>query len=161
MHRRHRRRRVLRWVGTVLSLLILAAAVACLRWQTVSVGAGWGWKIGLNSGAFVAAHERASPSRSDEWLSFGRVYGSRAELAERWGAFGLWPQDVTSSTGPWTVRWVFVPLWMLFVLTAIPTALIGWLDRRRPEPGRCANCGYNLTGNITGRCPECGASIQA
>jgi uncharacterized RDD family membrane protein YckC len=33
---------------------------------------------------------------------------------------------------------------------------------RRPfcEPGRyCAGCGYDLTGNISGRCPECGLPI--
>jgi len=30
----------------------------------------------------------------------------------------------------------------------------------RTEP-RCANCDYNLTGNVTGRCPECGAPIAA
>lgn len=33
--------------------------------------------------------------------------------------------------------------------------------RRRPRRGspRCAQCGYNLTGNVSGRCPECGTSI--
>jgi tRNA(Ile2) C34 agmatinyltransferase TiaS len=28
---------------------------------------------------------------------------------------------------------------------------------RNPKPGICANCGYDLTGNASGRCPECGA----
>jgi DNA-directed RNA polymerase subunit RPC12/RpoP len=29
---------------------------------------------------------------------------------------------------------------------------------RRPfPPGHCRKCGYNLTGNVSGRCPECGA----
>ncbi|HVP12092.1 MAG TPA: hypothetical protein VMV94_13005, partial [Phycisphaerae bacterium] len=25
----------------------------------------------------------------------------------------------------------------------------------------CTNCGYNLTGNVSGRCPECGRAIPA
>ena len=29
----------------------------------------------------------------------------------------------------------------------------GWRRRRR---GRCVGCGYNLTGNVSGTCPECG-----
>ena len=27
---------------------------------------------------------------------------------------------------------------------------------RRPDFDECANCGYNLTGNVSGRCSECG-----
>jgi hypothetical protein len=30
--------------------------------------------------------------------------------------------------------------------------------RRKPEIGRCA-CGYNLTGNVSGVCPECGQPV--
>jgi predicted Zn-ribbon and HTH transcriptional regulator len=30
----------------------------------------------------------------------------------------------------------------------------GW--RLAGTEGMCAECGYNLTGNVSGRCPECG-----
>ena len=30
--------------------------------------------------------------------------------------------------------------------------------RRRRRTGSCARCGYNLTGNVSGTCPECGAA---
>ncbi len=34
---------------------------------------------------------------------------------------------------------------------------LGWLIRaRRWKPGHCDTCGYDLTGNVTGTCPECG-----
>jgi hypothetical protein len=33
-----------------------------------------------------------------------------------------------------------------------------WLIRRYPE-GHCQTCGYNLTGNTSGICPECGKPI--
>jgi hypothetical protein len=31
---------------------------------------------------------------------------------------------------------------------------------RRRRSGRCGTCDYDLTGNISGRCPECGASVE-
>ena len=38
-------------------------------------------------------------------------------------------------------------------------AAVAWrLERRRPPPGHCA-CGYNLTGNVSGTCPECVVSL--
>jgi len=40
-------------------------------------------------------------------------------------------------------------------------AVVAWIaDRRPPRPGgRCA-CGYDLRGNVSGRCPECGALVR-
>ncbi len=33
--------------------------------------------------------------------------------------------------------------------------------RRRLRLGHCSSCGYSLTGNMTGRCPECGSVTTA
>lgn len=54
---------------------------------------------------------------------------------------------------------IHLPLWMLFLLTAIPTAYLFWHDRYRVPPACCRKCGYNLTGNVSGICPECGTTI--
>jgi len=54
-----------------------------------------------------------------------------------------------------------VSLWIPFLLVAIPTVFIWWRDRRRIPPGHCQKCGYNLTGNISGVCPECGAEARS
>ena len=59
-------------------------------------------------------------------------------------------------------RSLMVPLWFACPLTALPTAL--WLfafarRRRRVLSGHCVVCGYNLTGNVSGKCPECGTVI--
>lgn len=48
------------------------------------------------------------------------------------------------------------------VATYPATALIRgpvrrWRRRRR---GLCVRCGYNLTGNVSGICPECGTRIE-
>lgn len=49
-----------------------------------------------------------------------------------------------------------VPFWIAFVTVAIPTAWLWHHGRRRVLPGHCARCGYDLTGNTSGTCSECG-----
>ncbi|GMU83865.1 MAG: hypothetical protein AMXMBFR47_37350 [Planctomycetota bacterium] len=61
--------------------------------------------------------------------------------------------NAVSTWGTWSA-WV-MPLWLPLVP---PLALILALRRRSP-PGSCLRCGYNLTGNVSGRCPECGTLL--
>lgn len=52
---------------------------------------------------------------------------------------------------------ILAPLWGALVVFGVPyLAIIWWPHRRPPLPGHCQKCGYDLTGNISGRCPECG-----
>jgi hypothetical protein len=45
------------------------------------------------------------------------------------------------------------------VLLIAAGCLSVWLLRRRPpRPGKCTRCGYDLAGNTTGVCPECGTA---
>lgn len=57
-------------------------------------------------------------------------------------------------------RSLLMPAWAPVVLfAAYPTIAFirGPLRRwRRRRTGRCIRCGYDLTGNASGRCPECG-----
>ncbi len=32
-------------------------------------------------------------------------------------------------------------------------------NRKRRSPGHCNRCGYDLTGNVSGTCPECGDKL--
>lgn len=62
-------------------------------------------------------------------------------------------------------HWVVtVPLWCPFILFfAYPTIAFirGPVRRwRRYRKGLCVNCGYNLTGNVSGICPECGTKVE-
>lgn len=42
-----------------------------------------------------------------------------------------------------------------FVATTIATLIVWRSGRKRVKLGHC-QCGYDLTGNVSGRCPECG-----
>jgi hypothetical protein len=48
-----------------------------------------------------------------------------------------------------------VALWLVL----FGPGVLRWFWRRHRR--RCTECGYNLTGNVSGRCPECGTAIEA
>jgi hypothetical protein len=51
------------------------------------------------------------------------------------------------------------PLWLLFVIASAPTAFLWYRQwKQRSRMGYC-RCGYNLLGNVSGICPECGTPI--
>lgn len=58
-------------------------------------------------------------------------------------------------------------LFLVLVLSAVSLAGVVTVERiqrwredaKRNAPPSCAACGYNLTGNISGVCPECGRQI--
>ena len=58
---------------------------------------------------------------------------------------------------------VFFTYWGLLTLLAILT-FKSTVERRRRmrrlQEGLCINCGYDLTGNVSGVCPECGAEVK-
>lgn len=60
-------------------------------------------------------------------------------------------------------REVIIPLWFFAAIFAILPAIwfAGFIIRRlRLRQGRCLACGYDLTGNTSGICPECGTKTQ-
>ncbi len=50
-----------------------------------------------------------------------------------------------------------IPLWMPFLLFAGAAVFFG--GTATFPPGHCRHCGYNLAGNISGVCPECGKRV--
>jgi hypothetical protein len=71
----------------------------------------------------------------------------------------LWPtgffRRAASAWAGWSYSsLVFVTPW----LAAIASTM--WIRRNLPKsPGHCSTCGYDLTGNMSGVCPECGVQI--
>ena len=49
-------------------------------------------------------------------------------------------------------------LWIGFVIAAFATAIL-WRGDRRIPLGHCPHCGYDLTGNESGVCPECATPV--
>jgi hypothetical protein len=61
-----------------------------------------------------------------------------------------------------TMRMITVPYWLPSLLWAALPAWWGIARNRRARrtgEGCCTTCGYNLTGNVSGACPECGTKV--
>ncbi len=68
-----------------------------------------------------------------------------------------WASDVFPGVNDAHVARACVLLWHTLPGVVIALAVITFLNRRRPSrPGCCRSCGYDLTGNESGTCPECG-----
>jgi hypothetical protein len=68
----------------------------------------------------------------------------------------LWP----SSHRFGSILFVTVPLWPAIGPIVLYSGVLWWRDRRPPK-GHCQNCRYNLTGNVSGICPECGCATRS
>lgn len=53
-----------------------------------------------------------------------------------------------------------LPLWLPLLLCA-GVALLARSYSGRAAPGRCEQCDYDLTGNTSGICPECGCATKS
>ena len=51
-----------------------------------------------------------------------------------------------------------VPIWV-FLSISVAAITIAWRRPRAFRPPRCVECSYNLTGNVSGVCPECGTPV--
>ncbi len=149
MKRRRPIRRILKWAGLAVCIFVFAA-----------------WVV---SGRFRIEH---IVRYSD--VSFD-IAISRGNLLVAWGPFARpsWFRNVTDfeewhphmGSSPRLDRYgkkgthVVAPLWLLFLIVAVLTAALFYRDHRRIPPGHCQKCGYDLTGNMSGKCPECGAGV--
>ncbi len=150
---RPRLRRIGKWAGLVISVAIVVIAVASGWWHSY-----WGSSL-LNERRFVFVVTRGL-------VGFGYLDPMRIGFDEGWHlivdgryfwGWNWWIQLVWSNS----TRAVVIPLWMLLLVVAAPTARFWWLDRRRPRPGHCHKCGYDLRGNLPQGCPECGWRREA
>ena len=72
------------------------------------------------------------------------------------GGMVCWLPKVRTK-GP--VTGVGVPLWIPFVVVFVPS-LLAWRSSRKYRPGYCRKCSYDLYGNESGVCPECGTKVE-
>jgi hypothetical protein len=98
-------------------------------------------------------------------LAFARTsngYAVQRRKSVHLGALGTF-RSASGKSGKWRYHSIGAPLWPVVALLITYPAwafIRGPLLRRiRRSKGLCGLCGYDLTGNQTGICPECGVTI--
>ncbi len=132
-------------------VLLIAADIAAVRGEEVGI------LLVLLFGA-AAFYPSTKDARVAAALTAISVLHTAAVYAWStcWVTGDVFSQSVTTASfGVWA--------WGAVSLLLLPVALCAllWLRRRRALPGHCQHCGYNLTGNVSGRCPECGQPVES
>jgi predicted RNA-binding Zn-ribbon protein involved in translation (DUF1610 family) len=158
MKGRSRTRRILKWVGLVGCLGVVL--VFASTWFRLAEICCW-----ANTDVYFIGTVPAS-------LRYSAVYDVQGDWRFRDAESGIkitgvppycrdpenwchWPRINRTRVEPAHGTVVVLPLWIVFLVIAIPTAFL-WHHDRRPPKGHCQRCGYDLTGNESGTCPECG-----
>lgn len=158
--------RFVAWIGVGLSigLLVLWGLSVPFRIGYVSKGDSVCFGVGLG---FVGA---------------GRELGYTANTPGKW-YFSPIPRSWVHTWGwsyilgfrrPYFERWDYtpnhayrgvqcgIPIWMLLAPTVVLSVLCfrRAAIRARQSTGNCPDCNYDLRGNVSGVCPECGAMLR-
>jgi len=151
----------------IIVMLVMASAAAGAGWITshwygqVKMVVKWEpannqiIKVYFTRGSFLIRYIRDVDTTKIR--SRGPVFGTlelRTGLADRRHDRGSYGRFVRIGS----------PFWIPFLVFGIYPAIAfvrGPLRRwHRRRKGLCVKCGYDLTGNISGVCPECGTTIS-
>ena len=120
----------------------LAIHDACLKVTVLEIGRPWPPELVV--GPYIQARQ-----------NIRNRYGRGSDLLSTWRK----PFAANS-----TLTVAAIPLWaptaLLLICLALAVALRAHRHRRCLRTGLCIQCGYNLTGNESGICPECGRPIR-
>ena len=155
------------------AMLMVRSAIVCDAVRVIHIDSASGHLAAVDSmylgeGVIVIGHEcdmkQKPPATREVWEHEQRLPGGWSMMQ--------WNVDV--NVRPWVgcsfvmqgigrTSFVECPLILLTVFFAIlPVKVVVSADRetRRRRRGECGRCGYDLTGNTSGVCPECGTSVM-
>jgi hypothetical protein len=155
-----------RWFGLVIVSFLAGAWLLSLGTRS---------SIGLNVGSTTALvllgrgalelHWHAE-LLTEEHVGWLKAAGPRSGIIPHWHRRPIKNHASLFRTPPRTPRTVGwtsslnVPLWIPVVLIG-GVVIIPLLRERDAGPDHCDNCTYDLTGNESGICPECGTETSA
>jgi hypothetical protein len=163
------------WLGFVYdsrSYRQIANALSAQRARVVSTGnqAAMAARQALSAAQtqYFQAYDAPADAPKDSKLQ-ANLMNARVQLmlAQRSASAvqGQPMQATISPPPPLTAQWQLIfPAWSLLMVASIPLAMLFALalaQRRRKQRGLCAVCGYDLRGNTSGVCPECGTPVIA
>lgn len=155
--------------GIVALLLIFAAAAMLVlalpasrvltRGTSISFGEKDSHAISIQNNCISITSIRAFDSETFRTKTMQRISG-------RFSFFYSEQSANTPTPGTFSVASVLtlsLPLWIVVAVCAPYPLLVfavAWRKRRRRIPHGCRQCNYDLTGNQSGKCPECGDIVR-
>jgi hypothetical protein len=124
--------------GGEVDLEVKAFPIAESRFRSVS---GLNFDLGLTPPVFRVSRCHIDVVHEDDDVDDGTLEAPRYDGFDRW-----------------TAR-IILPIWMITLPLTLITAWLWYRARPAIPPGHCAKCGYDLTDNVSGTCPECGMPI--
>lgn len=128
--------------------------------------AGWIMSLFVAVGLGLAGNQLLTPKGGIAFLARPHWSGSLWQGEANWSIerqrfpHGWIPiYHPASRAAGASLSFTFIPYWLSLIVLAVPTAILFYRDRRYP-PGHCQRCGYDLTGNVSGACPECGRATD-
>ena len=146
---RKRLRSTCKWGGTAATVLLLVVWVGSGWWRAIVFVEPNGW-VEITTGRLELCWPRQLSvlSWNDTWTDLDR-HGFEINWAFEFES------GITASSIEY--RFIGVPLWLFVFMAGFPPECLWYRDRRR-QPGLCLKCGYDLRGNTSGVCPDCGSS---
>jgi hypothetical protein len=140
----------------------ILATTACfatlMLWQVaLLLDAGyvmsWGGWVYMSDGAVEIGYTpspRYTGLRLFEFRDFPPLWS--------WDRMQWWPRTWNNQiTG--SLEAIRIPLWLLYAISVAAAACV-FAKLRAPSYHFCHSCSYNLTGNESGICPECGEPVR-
>lgn len=144
------------WMWTAALLFSLFAWFASIVWTFEYTSESYTIGVADGRGIYYSIGRMDLPAYS---LGF-RCSANSHGVKESFGfAFKTLPEvDIKG-----TIKQVIVPFWPLVTVLAVPTCIswVRWHRNLRRAVGLCSKCGYDLTGNESGVCSECGTPVNA
>jgi hypothetical protein len=162
MPRKRQRARILALACLFCTIVLGAGGLASCRCQYGYVHPAY--SVFATSGSVVYLRMPEDPLRAVRPATFGTGTWFTNRIAFR-------GQNVFARRGAWLPGWDInttccgtsaysFPLWTPACL-AMAGAVFFWRRSRPRTLPECSSCGYNLTGNTSGVCPECGVPTRA
>jgi hypothetical protein len=158
-----------RWRSTIVGrygfwvfLLILLIWAVSLQWAFICSPwiSHYRFVVGIEGGVVLCAWSSNLPARGAEYIPIPVFQVVEAKSGGGWG-FEFPTYDRVDLNGQVVFRNVRVPLWCALAVVVISASTAAVIGRRKARRGAtvCAKCSYDLHGNISGICPECGVPI--
>lgn len=165
--------RMAKWTGLVATLLMLLVWGAAILWSFGYFGLTA--SIAFEKGGVTVVYGGVEPYIWQRWWGRFRFGGSSdgyfySLAGYRLGFWRYTPDFIMEGKKPFAIdqnqsviahHLLFrFPLWLPLGLFGVCTGFMWLRDRRKMPHGCCSQCGYDLTANTSGVCPECGGAAS-